>query len=257
MAHDEDPVDELRSVGMTSAAALSRVAETMIRGAQDHKMRSAQQAAQDAEEGQRRYDAQAQVAERFYRETLDKDLIATSPRADQDALRQGAQEWAELDPDRFGPYSERLSTRFDELDQEAARRQVAGQEQRTGEEHKSRARAEAEPTKAEAGGEAGGHAGGARSDEVRNEADRANDVADDIHAEGPAYDTTQRREGTAREMTEAGVPEAQRQAKLTADHLNAEHPNTAARGGQARQKTAAKGRNVEQAKKRTKTLGRG
>jgi len=54
MAHDEDPVDELRSVGMTSAAALSRVAETMIRSAQDHKMRSAQQAAQDAEEGQRR-----------------------------------------------------------------------------------------------------------------------------------------------------------------------------------------------------------
>jgi hypothetical protein len=78
MAHDEDPVDELRSVGMTSAVALSRVAETVIRTAQDHKMRSAQQAAQDAEEGQRRYDAQAQVAERFYREVIDQDLMLTA-----------------------------------------------------------------------------------------------------------------------------------------------------------------------------------
>ena len=44
---------------------------------------------------------------------------------------------------------------------------------------------------------------------------------------------------------------------MTADHLSAEHPKTAARGAQGRQKTAAKGRSVEQAKKRTKTLGRG
>lgn len=58
-------------------------------------------------------------------------------------------------------------------------------------------------------------------------------------------------------MTEAGVPEPQREAKLTADHLNAEHPKTAARSGKGRQKTAGKGRSVEQAKKRTKTLGRG
>jgi len=80
MAHDEDPVDELRSVGMTSAAAISRVAETMIRAAEDAKLRAAQEAAQQAEDGQRRYDAQAHVADRFYREAIDKDLMTTSPR---------------------------------------------------------------------------------------------------------------------------------------------------------------------------------
>jgi len=256
MAHDEDPVDELRSVGMTSAAALSRVAETMIRSAQDHKMRSAQQAAQDAEEGQRRYDAQAQVAERFYRKTLDKDLMATSPRADQDALRQGAQEWAELDPDRFGPYSERLTARFEELDQEAGRRHEGGEEQRIATEEESKARIEEDPEKAAERRQAS-KAAAARGDEASTEADRHANLADEIEAEGPAYDSTERREETTKEMKEAGVPETQREAKLTADHLNAEHPKTAAQSGQGRQKTAAKGRGVEQAKKRTKTLGRG
>jgi len=133
---------------MTSAAALSRLAETMIRAAQDHKMRSAQQAAQDAEEGQRRYDAQAQVAERFYRQALDQDLLTTAARADQDALRHGAQQWAELDPDRFGPYSERLNARLEELDQEASNREEARQEQRTAEEQESKAKGEEDPEKA-------------------------------------------------------------------------------------------------------------
>lgn len=256
MAHDEDPVDELRSVGMTSAAALSRVAETMIRAAQDHKMRSAQQAAHDAQEGQRRYDAQAQVAERFYRETLDKDLMATSPRADQDALRQGAQEWADLDPDRFGPYSERLTARFEELDQEAGRRQVAGHEQRIAEEQKGKARHQENPETAKEHRQDPGDAD-ARGDDATNEADRHGQAADEIDAEGLGYDSAKRREQTAQEMKEAGVPEPQRDAKLTADHLNAEHPKTAARDGQGRTKTAAKGRGSEQAKKRTKTLGKG
>jgi hypothetical protein len=256
MAHDEDPVDELRSVGMTSAAALSRVAETMIRAAQDHKMRSAQQAAQEAEEGQRRYDAQAQVAERFYREAIDQDLMTTPPRADQDTLRQGALQWAELDPDRFGPYSERLNARREELDQEATRREEASQEQRTAEEQESKARREDGPEKAEEHRQASA-ADVAGGDEATNEADRHGQVTDEIETEGPAYDSAERREETAKETKEAGVPEPQREAKLTADHLNAKHPKTAARGGQGRQKAAAKGRSVEQTKKRTKTLGRG
>ncbi len=375
MAHDEDPVDELRSVGMTSAAALSRVAETMIRAAQDHKMRSAQQAAQEAEEGQRRYDAQAQVAERFYREAIDKDLMVSSPRAEQDALRQGAQEWAELDPGRFGPYSERLNAQFEtgvgrsepgydptksendpyqsgvepdrlgdhsgELEaglaaasegspypavfrtndadlpvmvtgpsvigtdgdryvptssgahvpdagligadraslgyapswshpdgsvdraafaeaasSEGALRPEAGRADRFAEEQASKAAPEEEPERTEAYRQASA-AAVARGDEASNEADRHGQVADEIDAEGPAYDSAERRAETVKEMKQAGVPEPQREAKLTADHLNAEHPKTAARGSQGRQKTAAKGRSVEQARKRTKTLGRG
>lgn len=256
MAHDEDPVDELRSVGMTSAAALSRVAETMIRATQDHKMRSAQQVAQGAEEGQRRYDAQAQVAERFYREAIDTDLMTTSARADQDALRQGAEQWAELDPDRFSPYSERLNAQVEELDEETTRREEAGQEQRTAEEQESTARREEDPEKAEEHRQASETAA-ARGDEATEEGDRHGQVTAEIDADGPAYDSAARREETTKEMKEAGVPEPQRDAKLTADHLNAEHPRTAARSGQGRQKTAAKGRSVEQATKRTRTIGRG
>lgn len=257
MAHDDDPVDELRSVGMTSAAAMSRVAETMIRSAQDHRIRAAQQTALEAEESQRRYDAQAQVAERFYREAIATDVMATSPRADQDALRQSAQQWAELDPDRFGPSSQRLTARFEELDQETGRREEAGQEQRTVEEQETKARVEKEdPDKAQEHRDAS-EAAAARRDDPINEADRHGAVANEIDAETPAYDSPERRAKTAIEMTEAGVPEPQREARRTADHLNAEHPKTAARGSQGRQKTAATGRSVEQAKKRTKTLGRG
>lgn len=251
MAHDEDPVDELRSVGMTSAAAISRVAETMIRAAQDHKMRAAQQAAQEAEEGQRRYDAQAQVAERFYREAIDTDLMTTSPRVDQEALRKGAQQWAELDPDRFGPYADRLNERFAELDLEEARR-----EQRTAEAERVGSERESNPDKAEERRQASEGAA-ARADDASQAASRHGQAADELEAEEPSYDSAERREGTAREMTEAGVPESQREAKLTADHLNAEHPKTAALSGQGRQKTTAQSRSVEQAKKRTRTIGRG
>ncbi len=256
MAHDEDPVDELRSVGMTGAAAISRVAETMIRAAQDAKMRAAQEAAQQAEDGRRRYDAQAQVADRFYREAIDTDLMTTSQRVDQVALRQGAQQWAELDPDRFGPCADRLNERFEELGLEEARREEAGQEQRTAGEEQAKAERENDPEKAEEHREASDGAT-ARADDASQEADRHEQVADELEAEEPAYDSADRREGTAKEMKEAGVPETQREAKLTADHLNSEHPRTAARGGQGRQKTAAKGRSVEQAKKRTRTIGRG
>ena len=92
---------------------------------------------------------------------------------------------------------------------------------------------------------------------ARRPAGRHGQAADKLESEEPSYDSGERREGTAKEMMEAGVPESQREAKLTADHLNAEHPKTAARSGQGRQKTAATGRGVEQAKKRTKTFGRG
>ncbi len=256
MAHDEDPVDELRSVGMTSAAAISRVAETMIRAAQDRKMRAAQQAAQDAEEGQRRYDAQALVADRCYREAVDTDLLAKWPGVDQDALREGARQWAELDPDRFGPYADRLNERFEELGLEEARREEASREQLTANEEQGKAERQADPEKAEEHRQASQGAA-ARADDARQEASRHGQAAEELEDEEPSYDSAGRREGTTREMAEAGVPESQQKAKLTADHLNAEHPKTAARSGQGRQKTAAKGRSVEQAKKRTKTLGRG
>ncbi len=256
MAHDEDPLDELRSVGMTGAAAISRVAETMIRAAQDAKMRAAQEAAQQAEDGRHRYDAQAPVAERFYREAIDTDLMTTSQRVDQDALRHGAQQWAELDPDRFGPYADRLNERLEELGLEEARRAEASREQLTANKEQGKAERQADPEKAEEHREASEGAA-ARADDASQEASRHGQAADELEAEEPSYDSAERREGTAKEMTEAGVPESQREAKLTADHLNAEHPKTAARGGQGRQKTAAKGRNVEQGKKRTKTLGRG
>jgi len=256
VAHDEDPLDELRSVGMTGAAAISRVAETMIRAAQDAKMRRAQEAAQQAEDGQRRYDAQAQVAEQFYREAIEKDLMTSLPRDGQDAVRDGARQWAELDPDRFGPYADRLNQRRAELDMEQARREEAGREERAADAEQTKSEREDSPEKTEAHRQ-GSEGAAARADEASQEAGRHGQAADELEAEEPSYDSGERREGTAREMTEAGVPEAQREAKLTADHLNAEHPKTAARSGQGRQKNPANGRSVEQAQKRSKNLARG
>ncbi len=138
-------------------------------------------------------------------------------------------------------------TWFEELDLEATRREEAGQEQRTTDAKRTKAEREDDPEKAGEHRQASDGAA-ARADGANQEVDRHGQVADELEAEEPSYDSAGRREGTAKEMAEAGVPESQRNAKLTADHLNAEHPKTAARGGQVRQKTAAKGRSVEQAK---------
>jgi hypothetical protein len=184
---------------MTSAAAISRVGETMIRAAQDAKMRAAQEAAQQAEDGQRRYDAQAQIAERFYREAIDTDLMTTSPRVDQDALREGARQWAELDPDRFGPYADRLNERFEELGLEEARREEASQEQLTADTEQAKVEREDNPEKAEEHRQASEGAA-ARADDVRQEASRHGQAAEELEDEEPSYDSGERREGTAREM---------------------------------------------------------
>ena len=75
--------------------------------------------------------------------------MTTSPRGDQDALRQCASPWAEVDPERFGPYLERLNARFEELDQEADRGEESGREQRTADDEQSKARREDDPQRAE------------------------------------------------------------------------------------------------------------
>jgi len=149
-----------------------------------------------------------------------------------------------------------LNARFEELDLEATRREEAGQQQRTTDAKRTKAEREDDPEKAEEHRQASDGAA-ARADGANQEADRHGQAANELEAEEPSYDSGGRHEGTTKEMAEAGVPESQRNAKLTADHLNAEHPKTAARSGQGRQKTAAKGRSVEQARKRTKSMGRG
>jgi hypothetical protein len=293
MAHDEDPVDELRSVGMTSAAAVSRVAETLIRSAQDQKMRATQAAQAEAEDAARRYEAQAAIAEQYYQQTNRPGWITTATGDEVARAWKGAQQWRELDPERFGPYADQLNARFMEnyqvnlrgvadltgsLDaaEELARETVGivrgGADQERTQEDRDREQAERERKTSEletheAGQEsdpdsAGEHDRSAadaagRSDAAEVAADRHGEAALDLDVEADVYDSAERRSQTNEEMEKAGVPRDARDAKMTADHLNGQHPEAAARSGQMRQPKAAKGRGVEQARKRTKSMGRG
>ena len=101
-----------------------------------------------AEDGQRHYDAQAQVAQRFYREAIDKDAMTTSPRGDQDALRQCASPWAEVGP-AVRPLLGAAQRTVRGTRPGGRPGEESGREQRTADDEQSKARREDDPDRAE------------------------------------------------------------------------------------------------------------
>ncbi len=81
----DDTFEEFERVAMTGAAALSRAAEVLIRNAQDSKVRAAAETARATEDLQRRAEAQAQAAERYYARTVEPGWVRNAD-ADEVAL---------------------------------------------------------------------------------------------------------------------------------------------------------------------------
>ena len=100
----DDTFEEFQRVAMTGAAGLSRAAEVLIRNAQDAKVRQVARTAQVTEDLQRRAEAQAAAAERYYAHATEPEWVRQASAAEVATAWKGAHQWAQIDPHRFtGP----------------------------------------------------------------------------------------------------------------------------------------------------------
>lgn len=194
-SQDEDPVDELRGVGMNQGAALSRVAETLIRNEQDQNMRQAEQDQREAQQLHERYEAQALAAEAQLDRGSQREWLRESDPGEVAATWRAAENWAEVERDRFGERADAVNEAY---------RAEYGIDLREVEETLGSREMAAE-------------VGQARVEQVRG-TDR----------EGAAYDTSERRAQMVAEMHQRGVPSEARDARLISDYMNGRHPHEAA-----------------------------
>lgn len=253
-SHDEDPLDELRTVGMTGAAAVSRVAEILIRNAQDDQLRRCGDSQGAATAAQQRYEAQAQVAERLFEQAAQAQWMRDASPAEIAAAWRAARTWAEVDAERFTHHARAVNDTYrDEYGVD-----LADVEDRLGDRDLAvdlaRGRAEAardggptapDPTEAEL-----------RAAELELSAPTAGRDARAAQAreDRDGYDTAARRERDDAAMREAGVPDEAREAKQIADHLNGRHPHQGAAGPGPKTRP---GRGAGRAKARTRGTERG
>jgi len=104
----DDPIEHGISVAMTGAAAMSRVAEILIRQAQEAKARAAADSRANAEELQLQLAARAETAEAYYTAAAEREWLATATTEEITSAVHGVHAWAEVDEQRFGPHAERM-----------------------------------------------------------------------------------------------------------------------------------------------------
>lgn len=255
----DDTLDEAQGVMMHGAAAVSRAAEVMLRHGQDQKMRQAVQTAQVTEDLQRRAEAQAQAAERLFTKAADPQWVRTAAPDDVAAAWKGAQQWREIDPERFEDHAQKVTGQVqatygvapaatgEDLDAAAWRCVERVNEHRDAtqgvrEAEGSLADHEQQIAAREHAGEKDAQATSHGEDaeiSTRQDAAAHHDAALDAqqaadrHATAAGgyaeadYDTPERRQATDKAMRDAGVPEEARNAWAVADQLNGQHPRTA------------------------------
>lgn len=106
---DDDPFDDLRAVGMTAGASLSRVAETLMRHSQEQSRQRQQATQQATEEAQRRVTAQAGIAEAHFKIAADPRWADKATPSEQGQTWKAAQQWKDIDSERFGAYADQLT----------------------------------------------------------------------------------------------------------------------------------------------------
>jgi hypothetical protein len=104
----DDPIEHGISVAMTGVAAMSRVAEILIRQAQEAKARAAADSRANAEELQLQLAARAETAEAYYAAAAQREWLATATTEEIAAVVHGVHAWAEVDEQRFGPHAEQM-----------------------------------------------------------------------------------------------------------------------------------------------------
>ncbi|MFS3130649.1 hypothetical protein ACLM5J_19765 [Nocardioides sp. Bht2] len=221
---DDDPIDDGVSIMMSGAAAASRVAEVLVRQAQDAKLKLAQQDRIAAEEAASQLAARGEVAQAFYREAASQEWLAGATVADIRAAVEGAHLWAEIDPERFAGTAEDLR---DEM------RAVFGVDLReaVAEQRDAAAIADLAAAGVDSARAASSHAGVA-VDQARSA--EATAVSE--------YDSPDARRAREQAMKDAGADTETVKARVVSDRLNAHDPRLApaGTGGAAKGKPAAR-----------------
>jgi len=109
---DEDVLEQARAAGLTIATGVSRLGDTFIRAAQQRTEAEARDKQLQVEDAQRRYDAQAQVAEQLYRRAADPDWMRNVDQAEALSVWEAAQLWADLDQERFHAAADQLTDAY-------------------------------------------------------------------------------------------------------------------------------------------------
>ncbi|MFY0408704.1 hypothetical protein [Solicola sp. PLA-1-18] len=208
----EDVVDEVQGATVMTLTSAARAAEVLLRSSQDRAVRQAHQDRQASDEACRRYDAQASVAEEFYRQAADPEFVRLQTQDVVVNAWRGAQEWKDLEPQRFGPHADQITqnvwTEYGiDLDDVAARlgdRDLAAE---LGEMRVQRTRG---------------------VDEDLDRDDDANAQAVPGVADGMEYDTDAARRAREEQLDRSDLPAETRNAMKVADHLNGTNPALAA-----------------------------
>ncbi|MBU2698808.1 hypothetical protein [Pimelobacter sp. 30-1] len=108
----DDPIEGGISVAMTAAASGSRIAEILLRKAQEAKLRAAQLANRNAEELNAQLAARSEIAQAFYADASEQAWLTNASKDDVIAAVHGVHAWAEVDPGKFGPQAERMREQF-------------------------------------------------------------------------------------------------------------------------------------------------
>lgn len=205
----EDPIDDGMALAATAAASAARVAEVLLKQAQDLKLKQAHEARASVAEAATQLAARAEVAEAFYREACSAEWLSTASAADLRAAVEGVHVWAEVAPDRFGEPAESMrealitAYRVDVREAYAERRDAAAIADLA-----SRGVLDA------------------RVEQVEVKPVVVQDLAQ--AGVGAGYDTAEARRARESAMVAAGVDQELVTARMVSDKMNAHDPATAA-----------------------------
>lgn len=107
---DDDPIDDLQQTFTMTATMAARFAEQILRARQDDLRQNTDEARQRVDELDRRYEAQAELAEQYYRRATTAEFVRDQSTDDVQRISEGLRQWVEVDGDRFGQYEAALST---------------------------------------------------------------------------------------------------------------------------------------------------
>ena len=111
---EDDPIEDGAAVAMNAATSVARVAETLLRAAQQHKLAQEEMRARLTEDARRQYEAEATMAEEFFKRATEPEWMdQATPRETSEAWL-GAQRWQQVDGDRFAGYAETLNEHYQE-----------------------------------------------------------------------------------------------------------------------------------------------
>ncbi|MFY0407927.1 hypothetical protein [Solicola sp. PLA-1-18] len=239
----DDVVDEVQGVSMLTLTSAARVTETLLRSSQDRALHQAQEQREASDEARERYEAQARVAEQTYRRAAEPDFAREQTQDVVVKAWHGAQNWKDLEPERFGAYADRIN---DNIRTEYGV-DLADTADRLGDRTMAADLGEMKIQQAR----------GVDEDEPKLDVDQAADLeADPGVTTGMEWDSQTARDARDAQLDHPDVPDDIRAAARVVDHQRGTDPALAASAGTGPED--AKARNVSRGRGRgrVRNLGR-